>query len=297
MATDAPSGGITARARLYGLVSPDSVRRIFYPGDPPPGPDFDPSTLPLEIGDARRLQAGAASEAACFEEHGFVLLDHDLQRHDHRPDRLAAEDYARLYHEPVEALIRERLFPGQRVEILQPMKPVCRGQDEEAVYATWVHQDFGLTADDFERNLAGIVSPEAAVDWRGHYDREDVVGCIAISIWRTIGMQGPLLHMPLALCDPGSVEMADVVNAAAAADGGHYHIGLRYNAGQNWYHYPALREDELLAFKLFECRKEELEPDRLRSVFHAAFEDPAAPADAERRQSCEHPAIALLLAD
>ena len=296
MAADTPAGGTTVRAHLQGLVPPESVaQRIFYPGDPAPGPDFDPSTLPLEIGDGRRLQADAASEAACFEAHGFALLDHHLTGHAHRPDQLGADDYARLYQGPIDTLVREGLFPGRRVEVDQPLKPVCRGGDEESAYATWVHQDFGLTADDFERNLAGIASPEAAGEWRARYDRAEVTGCVAISLWQTLGMRHPLQHMPLALCDPSSVEMADVVDAAAA-EGGRYHIGLRYNAGQLWYHFPALRSDELIAFKLFECRKDDPGPERLRSVFHAAFDDPATPAGAERRQSCEHRAIVLLLA-
>lgn len=280
-------------ARLNGLLSPASAERIFYPGDRAPGPGFDPSTRPLEIKDARALQASARSEAAFFEDHGFVLIG----------DRMAVREWdpsagapARLYPE-IETIVRETLFPGRRVEVDQRLKPLCRGGSDDAVYADWVHQDFGLTADDFERNLAGIATPEAALRWRSRYRCDDVAGCVAISFWRTIGMHGPLRHMPLALCDPGSVEMADVIAATPAPEGGSYHIGLRFNAGQRWYHYPGMRSDELLAFKLFECRKDDPAPERLRSVFHSAFDDPAMPAGAERRQSCEHRAVVIVLAD
>jgi hypothetical protein len=44
----------------------------------------------------------------------------------------------------------------------------------------------------------------------------------------------------------------------------------------------------VLAFKLFECRKDDPEPTRFRSVLHTAFADPDTPAGAEERQSCEH---------
>jgi hypothetical protein len=39
---------------------------------------------------------------------------------------------------------------------------------------------------------------------------------------------------------------------------------------------------------LFECRKDDPEPTRFRSVLHTAFADPDTPAGAEERQSCEH---------
>ena len=55
--------------------------------------------------------------------------------------------------------------------------------------------------------------------------------------------------------------------------------------------------DEVLAFKLFECRKDETETSCFRSVFHTAFADPDAPADAEERQSCEHRVGVTILRD
>jgi hypothetical protein len=284
----------TTFARLKGLISAiPPAQKIFRPGDLRPKPDFDPSAAALEISDARALQAGAPSEADLFEDHGFALLGHctAVQRWE-SPDELA-----RVYHPEIDAVLREKLFPGRRVEIDQSLAPVYRGGAEHAVYADWVHQDFGLTAGDFALNLAGIMSPEAAERWQARYAQDDVASCVAISCWRTIGMRDPLRHMPIALCDPASVAMEDVIACTPAEGGGSYHIGLRFNPGQRWYHYPAMRADELLTFKLFECRKDDPAPERLRSVFHTAFEDPAMPADAERRYSCEHRVVVMVLRD
>jgi hypothetical protein len=58
-----------------------------------------------------------------------------------------------------------------------------------------------------------------------------------------------------------------------------------------------MRADEVLAFKLFECRKDDPGPSHFRSVFHTAFEDPDAPSDAEERQSCEHRVGVVILRD
>lgn len=285
-------------ARLKGLLPPASVaERIFRPGDPAPAPDFDPSKRPLEIRDARAFQADCGSEAACFGSHGFALLDHPTAEREWGADARAREARARVYEPEIAAILRERLFPGRRIEICEALELLCRGRADQAVYADWVHQDFGLTAHDYALNLAGITTQDRARDWRARYECDDVAGFVAISFWRTIGMRAPLRHMPLALCDPASVEMADVIPAVRGADGANYHIGLRFNAEQRWYHYPGMRNDELLAFKLFECRKDDPGPARLRSVFHSAFEDPAAPADAEPRRSCEYRIGVMILAD
>jgi hypothetical protein len=73
-----------------------------------------------------------------------------------------------------------------------------------------------------------------------------------------------------------------------------HHLALRYNPAQRWYFYPEMTGDEVLAFKLCEFWKDE--PDaRPQNCFHTAFVDPATPADAEERQSCEHRVGVLIL--
>ena len=109
-------------------------------------------------------------------------------------------------------------------------------------------------------------------------------------------MREPLRHLPMALCDPGTVAMDDLVLTAVEAKGG-YQIGPRFNRAHCWYHYPEMTADELLTFKLFECSKDDPGLSRLRSTFHTAFEDPDMPADAERRRSWEHRVIVMLLRD
>lgn len=279
-------------ARLKGLISAvPPAARFVRQGDPRPAPD--PAELAIAIGDARAFQAGAESEAALFERHGFALLRHRtaMRRWDDQGE------LARIYRPEIDAVLRERLFPGRRVEIDQGMPPVYRGDAEDAVYADWVHQDFGLTAGDFAGNLAGISGEEAARRWLARYAKDDVAGCVAISCWRTVEMREPLRHMPIALCDPETVAMEDVAANAATGEGSSYHIALRFNEGQRWYYYPGIGADELLTFKLFECSKDDPGPSRLRSTFHTAFEDPGTPADAERRRSWEHRVIVMLLRD
>jgi hypothetical protein len=281
-------------AQLNGLFAPDYPADAIFSapvGAPPPGA---PSFPPVEIRDARPLQAGTAGEAACFAAHGFALLPHASAVRDWD------NDIASLYLPEIEAVIRERLLPGRRVEIQQGPSLVRRGRGAATpFYANGVHQDHGLTADDYENNVTAFAGPEIGRLWRRRFGRDDVAGFMAIDFWRTTNMTGPLRHMPLALCDPNSVAAGDVVRTrltGIAPDGRETrHLALRYNAGQAWYHYPEMKGDELLAFKIFACGADGGGP--LASCLHSAFVDPATPEGVEERQSCEHRVGVLLLRD
>jgi hypothetical protein len=257
---------------------------------------------PVRIRDARALQAKAASEAEQFARCGFALLPHrtavtgwDAPR---GPD-LAGSEMARVYFPEIEAIIRERLLPGRTVMVQQFTPPLRRGRDTATPgYGSGVHQDFGLTPDDYIDSVEAWASPEAAVRWREAWGHEGVEGFMVIDFWRTTEMGGPLEHMPLALCDPASVELADVVPTGllnfSPTGRPTNNLALRWREGQSWWFYPGMEEDEVLAFKLFEIRKDAPEP-AVRSCFHAAFADPRATEDARPRQSCEHRVMVWLL--
>ena len=285
-------------AELMGLFPPG-----FQPAErlqidirkgPPAGSEM-PRFGPFEIEDARPLQAKAASEAEFLEDHGFVLLDHQTAVCDWGGASTSEgpSEVVRLYYPEIEQLIRERLFPGRRLEVHQWSPPLRRGRGTSTPqYANGVHSDYGLTPEDFEVSVEAYADRRAAQGWRASYDRPEVESFMMIDFWRPTNMAGPLLHMPLALCDPSSVEIADLVPTAmrGIAPSGlpTHHVALRYSPRHRWYYYPRMGMDEVLAFKLFECRKDDPRPDHFRSVLHTAFADPASPADAEERQSCEH---------
>ena len=165
-------------------------------------------------------------------------------------------------------------------------------------YADGVHSDGGLDLDDYVHNIGAFSNDQAAQWWRTLYERPDVSGLIWIDFWRTTNMGGPLEHMPLALCDPTSVEAEDVVpvgmTGIAPDNRQSRHLSLRFNARQRWYYYPGMTTDELLAFKLAEFWKT---PTPFRNCFHSAFPHADTPEGAEKRQSCEHRVAVLVLAD
>ena len=257
--------------------------------DAPPPPQARPFT---EIHDARALQAGR-DVTAFFETHGFVLLPHDTAVTDW--DAAVTDGYLA----EVEALIRTHLLPGRTLGIPPFGTLIRRGAGTGNGYATGVHQDCGIGPDDFQALVVGFSNAESAAFWRAFYDRPDVERYLLIDIWRTTDMTGPLQHMPLALCDPNTVEAADIVPTeihGVAPEGRSVpQMAVRRNPGQSWYYYPGMTGKEALAFKLFDCSKDD--PAAMRSCFHTAFEDVTAPADAEPRRSCEFRAGVFVMRD
>ena len=128
---------------------------------------LDPEEIPpTRIYDARHLQASAAGptsldEAGFFEEHGFVLLHHESAVEDWDADPLQPEsDLTRVYLAEIETLIRTRLLPGRAIDLWQA-PPMRRGPGTpNPLYAGGVHQDFGLTPDDYQETIEAFTGAE-----------------------------------------------------------------------------------------------------------------------------------------
>ena len=278
--------------RLNGFLPEDFAADTPLSG--PVGLPHGPmGTRTVDIADARALQAEAESEAAFFAEHGFVLLSHASAVRDWD------SEVASVYLPEIEALTRERLFPGRRIEVQQYPSLLRRGRDTPVpFYAEGVHSDGGRDADDYAHNIAAFSTAQFGALWRGRYDRDDVEGMLWLDFWRPTNMAEPLEHMPLALCDVSTLDPVDLVSTeltGIAPEGRpSRHLSLRFNNGQRWYSYPHMTVDELLVFNLAGFDKEGGAP---RNCFHSAFRDPGARADAQERQSCEHRVGVLLLKD
>ncbi len=248
----------------------------------------------VRIHDARALQERAPSTADFFAAHGFALLSHATSVGDWNTEMTkprAENDVARVYAKEVEELIRCELLPGRDDLVIQQNPAVMRrGPGTENPYGAGVHQDYGLTADDYEENVAAYAGPEAARHWRARFDDPSVRGYLVINFWRPVNMQEPIQHMPLCVCDPNTVSQDDVVPTGlvnfAPTGRPSNQLALKYDPEQMWYYYPAMTCDEVLAFKNFQYFKGE--DPILRTCCHSAFEDPTAREDAETRQSCEY---------
>lgn len=255
-----------------------------------PRPEF-PS---IEIRDARAIQSGGLSEAEFFNANGFVLLPHRTSVSDW-------DDVPPSFCDEVEQMIRTRLLPGRRLEIQQRPTPLRRGRGtDHPNYALGVHSDGPLTAELYAANVGAFASEQAEQWWLQRYRRDDVTGFMSIDFWRTTNMREALRHMPLAVCAPNSLDRSDIfpleMVGIAPNDHTSHHLALRFNERQEWYFYPEMTGEEVLAFKLCEFRKDD-PAAQPQNCFHSAFRDPSAPGDAEERQSCEHRVGVLILKD
>ena len=296
---------------LYGFFSRDHVvkeRLLASLDDLAANMSPADSVVRTRIHDARHLQLDAEadacfSEATFFDEYGFVLLPHQsaVENWDIDPSQPeASQDAVRTYHPEAEALIRSRLLPGRKLEVYQG-PPARRGPGTpNPTYAAGVHQDYGISPDDYEEGLLAFTTPEMARGWRRRFDMDDVEGFMVINLWRPVYCDGPLMHMPLAVCKPHSVRLDDCVPIGlldfAPTGLPTNQLSMRPHPDQRWYYYPAMTNDEIFAFKNFQFFKDA--PDlKVEACFHTAFEDPATPPDAAERQSCEHRVNVFLLKD
>lgn len=277
------------------------------------------------IHDARELQAFENDtkpnfESRFFDKHGFVLLSHESQVQDWDsgafgqtdavsiPDRKASQargvnEIELYYMAEVDDLIRNRLLPGVRVSIDQPNMVMRRGRDTaNPFYGLGIHNDYGITADDFQENLESFSTPENAEHWRTQYEADDVQAFMVINFWRPVHMSRPVEHMPLAVLDASSVAMDDVVSSGlknfSLTGKVTNQLSLRHNSSQAWYYYPHMTNNEVMALNLFHIAKDkEISKHEFVACYHTAFENPLSSKNAEERQSCEHRVSVFIMKD
>ena len=304
-----------------GFTSDQKVVIDVMGSNPTPGV-FEPGTQPdVKIADGRALQASeddglADFNGRFFREHGFVLLQHESSVQNWDSGAFGATDAVgdasvsyqadvneieKFYLPEVDDIIRNTLLPGERLEIDQPNMLLRRGDNTpNPFFGSVVHNDYGMTADDYQENAVAFGNVEHAQGWRDRYDSPDVRGFMMINFWRTVHMQQPLQHLPLGVLDSSSVQRNDVVSSGLR---GFTHTGeitnqlsLRYNEDQRWYYYPRMTTSEVLVLNLCEIHKDD-DGSRVHNSFHSAFEEPFPEGDVERRQSCEHRVMVFLLND
>ena len=242
----------------------------------------------VKVYDARALQRAAGSARACFERHGFALLEvkSAVRDWDADPDDMESEVNT-VYADEIEALLQKRLMPHVDISLVRsPSMYTRRGPNTaHEEYVTGVHQDFGFGPDDIEESYRDV-SPEGARNWRRTYDADETLGYSVVCFWRTVHMDEALEHMPLVLCEPNTVSLSDLVPVQMVLPGRSIRVvGLRFNEQQRWYAFPKMRPGEVLAFRQFHCMK--AEPERWATNFHCAAADPEVSPEGPARQSCE----------
>jgi hypothetical protein len=109
-----------------------------------------------------------------------------------------------------------------------------------------------------------------------------------VNVWRPL--RGPVLDVPLAICDAGSLTAADfIATDLVYADRTGEIYSVRYDPAHRWYFLGRMQSEEIMLIKCFDSASD----GRARYTAHAAFRDPGAPKDALPRRSVEVRTIAL----
>ena len=103
-----------------------------------------------------------------------------------------------------------------------------------------------------------------------------------IQVWRPI--RGTVMIDPLGICDGRTIPEKGFILVQRRykyRTGEVYHIA--YNPAHVWFHFPQMKRDEALVFKVFDS-----DPNvTTRFTAHSAFDDPDTPPNAPPRESIE----------
>jgi hypothetical protein len=229
------------------------------------------------------IQDGRQAEPApALDLHGFQLVNAPSAVSDFYEDT----EVRTRYFEEVCALV-QRMTGSKRVRIFDHQ----RRQREEGRPAL----GFGRHGDGKSPAAVGRVHndySEASGLKRLALEMPDVASnanFMILNLWR------PLLHpaidTPLAVCDARTVRAEDWVAADLIYQERKGELYLsRFSSRHQWYYYPAMDVNEVLVFKTFDSRRDQV----ARMVPHVAFDDPTTPSDAPLRRSLEVRCLVLL---
>lgn len=245
-----------------GYVAPMIPYPISAAADPETRANMVWDWREMPIRDGRSIPGGAT-----LERHGFTVVPHRSRITDFNETR----DWAAPYAREIEALIKR--ISGAAEVIIPQMRYLHAGGIAEspgvrlgstrmtggAGTVDFCHNDF--TAASVGRHIAEIDPARADARLKKRF--------AIYNTWRLVSE--PPQSKPLAICDPTSVTIADLVPGDTYYYDEIYHQNalFRYSPHHRWYYYPDLRRDELLIWAGFDS-----DPSFPSIVPHCAFENP-----------------------
>lgn len=250
---------------------------MYPPPDGEPWENCSYRTHTVDIVDAR-----PAAQHFLLHRHGFELREVPTRLDDFTDDALIR---ARYYPE-VEAIAREAAggvralcFDHQIRRRNRDEQQLTFGrQNAQASAVGRVHNDYSEASG--LRRLALVLTDDAVCARVRRY--------AVVNVWRPL--IEPVIDAPLALCDARSVMVQDLVAAEIRYPGRSGEIYVLKHAPQHrWHYFPHMTKREVLVFKQYDSQASGVS----RFTPHAAFLDPAAPADAPLRASIEARCLVL----
>lgn len=266
-APDRTAGAVSAKLYYLTQDSEPPVSRIGFDDPDEVHRDGTYEWIDVEIADARRLDPPAR-----LDREGFELVRHETAVADLYDDDLVK---ARYYPE-MEALVR-RATGAARVVVFDHNSRAegspRQAHDNARGPVHLVHDDYTDRSGPW-RVEAFLPEDEARALLKGRV--------AIVNVWRPI--RGPLLSVPLALCDARSIRREDLVAAKMIY---RHRTGEEFRSTHSlrhrWYYYPRMAADEAVLIKVYDSAID----GTARFSLHSAFDDPTTPAGAPPRESIE----------
>jgi hypothetical protein len=265
---DIQTDSVTASLQFSATTDDIPVVLVSKPGLGPEKRSWTTAEHDVVINDAR-----AMAEQLDLDRQGFALMRHPTAVRDFYDD----DEVRRVYYPEMEALVRSVTGAGEVIVFDHTIRV-----DDEDMQARLkarppvkvIHNDVNTrSAPQRVRDL--LPADEAEARLKKRYG--------SINVWRPI--RGPVETKPLVICEYGSVDDQDLVNAER-----HYPDGrivgmyyLVYNPKQRWYYFPRMERDEVVLLKCFDS----LTDGTARWTPHGSFDDPNSPTNATTRESIE----------
>jgi len=257
---------MVASTLSYLVAMPE--RPAYYLHQPPAGQRWRNTRgdfRQVAIEDARGLEPPPS-----LDREGFALVHHRTAAADLGDEKAVRE----VYFAEVERLVAEATGATRVLVFDYNLRSAAKPEDKPQGTqdpVRYVHNDYT------ERS-----GPQRVRDLFGD-EAEDLLRqrFAVVNVWKPI--RGPVLTMPLAICDARSIRPDDLVPTDL-----HYEdrsgevYSLTFDDGHRWFYFPRMQDDEVMLMK---CYDSAAEPARFTA--HTAFEDPDSPADAPSRESIE----------
>ena len=268
---DTPADAITATVNY----TVDTGEKIVTLAAAPGASDVRNSTP-----DPRRvIMQNGRPEAERFEleRDGFRFVRHDTKV----ANFFDQEQIRRIYYPEMEALVKAE-SGATRVVIFDH---TLRTADDDERAAQKIREVVQRAHNDYTewsgpQRVRDLLPEEADQLLRRHF--------AIIQVWRPI--RHPVETFPLALCDAPSVAFEDfIISERRYPNRIGQTYAVKYNPNHRWYHFPRMRREEALVFKVYDSLKD----GRARWTAHTAFEDPTSPPNARPRESIEIRTLAV----
>lgn len=263
-------GGPQALEVTLNYISASSPEPVVHVSKPPAGKPRDSTEVSrhsISMHDARAL-FGKLS----LDEQGFEVV-----RHETRAQNLwNSEQVREIYFAEMERLVADVTGAAKVLAFDHNVRSLRRAkahQDGASMPVKFAHNDYTLKSG--PQRVRDLL-PEAEAEQR--LQRRFAV----INVWKPIS--GPVLEMPLAVCDAQSMTLDDFIETDLVySDRVGEVYSVAFSEAHRWYYVSKMRSDEAMLIKCYDS----LEDGRARFTAHSAFRHPLTPPDAPARESIE----------